>query len=245
MKQSSILLVLVFCLFHAFIVVSAQVNPSCAINNSLIPNGDFNDISTGMPYTSGSLNFAPSPWSKFNTPDLSTETEVVFDVNTRLISDPSFDFNVSPTGGSFIGFRTSRFGLSTSDEGIYSALTVTDASEEVVIRFDYTEANISGNSLSSGVRIQFRINATTSSTGSLIANVPNLTTTGGMHGVWEERIIIFRPSDFGISDGDTVNFYLGANDSTGNIWAFVDGIGVVNTSSSCYCASGVNGPRFF
>jgi len=226
--------------FCAFNFVSAQVDSSCVLNSSLIPNGDFNNPATGMPYTTPDNSFAPPPWIKFSSPDLSTETLVRFNFNNRSISDPSFNFDVSPTGGSFLGFRTFRESTPslTFNEGIYNALTVANASEELTIRFDYTEAWESGsNALNSSVRIQFRINATSSTSGTLIANVPNLSSTGGTNGTWEERTITFRPSDFGISDGNTINFFLGAVNSASDTWAFVDGIGVVNSSGVCFsCA---------
>jgi len=235
MKSSLIYLILVFCTFN---LVSAQVDSGCAINNSLIPNGDFNNPATGMPYTSSAYNFAPPPWTKSNTSDLSTETEVNFDGLIGSPSNPSFNFDPSPTGGSFMGFRTSRTSIGTTNEGMFNTLTVADASEQITIRFDYTEAEISfSNTIDPNVNIVFRINATSSTSGDLIANVPNLASTGGTNGTWEERTITFIPSSFGISDGDTVNFFLGSFESADFTWAFVDGLGVVNSSSICFsCA---------
>jgi hypothetical protein len=214
-------------------------------SDSLIPNGDFNKNyvdanNQGIPYVGSedSSNFTPPPWLKNSTPDLSTDENINFNASSffsfPVARSALVGFGSSPAGGSFMGFRSfSSFATGTSqNEGLFNDFSVVDASEEITIRFYYTEYRAgvtTPGATDAGVNIVFRINATSSTNGSLIATIPNLSSLGGTNGTWVEQIITFTPSDFGINDGDTSQIYIGSQDSVENTWAFVDGLVVVTS----------------
>jgi uncharacterized repeat protein (TIGR01451 family) len=203
-------------------------------SDSLIPNGDFNKNyvdanDQGTPYVGAedSRDFAPPPWIKSSTPDLSTDQFINFDGTTSARSSLA-GFDSSPAGGSFMGFRS----FSGNDEGMFNNLFIADASQELSVRFYYTEyrsGNTTPGTTDPGVNVVFRINATTSSNGSLVATVPNLSSIGGTNGTWVEETLTFTPSDFGLNDGDNPPFYLGSQGSVTTTWAFVDGLVVIAT----------------
>lgn len=231
-----------FCLFMP-LQAYASTCPAPSTVDSLIPNGDFNknyvDASDqGIPYTGSenSNDFAPPPWSKYLSADLSTDDQINFDdvdsVNHSPLRSSLPGFNSSPVGGSFMGFRR--------NEGIFNTLSVVDASQEITIFFYYTEYEdpdmISGSpdlNPTNDINIIFRINATSNDTGTLISSVDNLHTTGGTEGTWETRTITFVPANFGIANNSNVNFYLGAKDSREFTWVFVDGLVVGQTAVIC------------
>jgi hypothetical protein len=125
------------------------------------------------------------------------------------------------------------------NEGIFNTLQVNNPTEEMTIFFYYTEYTSNFQTTSppandAGVNIEFRFDvnpaaAVPESTGVLISDVENLSDAGGVQGTWEERRITFTPSDLGYTQPGFYNFYLGANNSVTNTWAFVDGL-VVNLS---------------
>ena len=223
-----------------------------ATSSSLLPNGDFNNNyvdanNQGTPYTVSEKGFVPPPWNRIGTVDLQTDVELNFDDLNSSGNDvynrvALGDFDSSPAGGSFVGFRSVYFTtFPTGNEGIYNTISITDADEELCIFLYYTEyldpnppsvvpQQPRPNPL---VNIQFRINSTSAETGILIQNVDNLATTGGTEGTWEQRVITFTPSDFGITDNSTFNFYLGSSSSAQWNWAFVDGLVIQSKTGLC------------
>ncbi|SHN06002.1 Por secretion system C-terminal sorting domain-containing protein [Polaribacter sp. KT 15] len=209
---------------------------------SLNVNGSFNqnyidNNNSGTPYV-GNVNrarFTPSPWVNVNTSDLSTDQQISFTLNYQQRSDltisngRSTDFQSSPSGGSFMGFRSS--------EGIYTPLHIVDPNEEYTIKLDYTEYPETNGfeRQASSVNIVLRLNGNSSTSGTLISNINNLTTTGGTAGTWEERTYTFIPSNLGITTPGNYNLFVGSNNSASNYWAFVDGISV-NAVSYLSCA---------
>jgi hypothetical protein len=205
------------------------------VNQSLIPNGDFNEgyideNSPGQPGTVSQANYAPAPWGINSTPDFSTDQEI--NLNGEVQNRAGVGFQPSPTGGSFLGFRS----LAGPNEGIYNTLTIADPTEEMTILFNYTEwtkTSLVIRTQDAPVRIQFRLEVNprfdASRTGTLISEVENLDDTGGTQGVWEQRRITFIPADLGFPNPGDYLFYLGSADSAIATWAFVDGL-VVNES---------------
>jgi hypothetical protein len=214
---------------------STTVSP----DQSLIPNGDFNvnyvDANNpGQPATVSEAATAPAPWGVNSTPDFSTDSQV--NLNGEVQDRAAVGFQSSPTGGSFMGFRS----LDGPNEGIYNTLTIDDPAEEITILFDYTEWTKTSLVVRPGdasVRIQFRLDVNprfdASRTGTLISEVDNLDETGGSQGFWEQREITFVPADLGFTTPGDYLFYLGSADSAIATWAFVDGLTVVNSETIC------------
>ncbi|AFU69257.1 hypothetical protein P700755_002496 [Psychroflexus torquis ATCC 700755] len=211
--------------------VECNTNSEIIIDDSLIANGDFNQPN-GNPYegdedaTNGAdTNFAPSPWGRFDTPDLNTDLTIAFQGNeTARASLPGFQS--SPSGGSFMGFR--------DDEGIFGDIIINDPDEELTVRFLYTEYRNPGTTGGnpSDVDIVFRFNSTSTVTGQPIGTVPNLIDSGGTPGTWETRTFTLVPSALGISTAGTYNIFIGSNiTDLREIWAFVDNFVIIETSS--------------
>ncbi|WP_145990346.1 DUF4347 domain-containing protein [Psychroflexus sp. MES1-P1E] len=211
--------------------VECNTNSEIIIDDSLIANGDFNQPN-GNPYegdedaTNGAdTNFAPSPWGRFDTPDLSTDLTIAFQGNeTARASLPGFQS--SPSGGSFMGFR--------DDEGIFGDIIINDPDEELTVRFLYTEYRNPGTTGGnpSDVDIVFRFNSTSTVTGQPIGTVLNLIDSGGTPGTWETRTFTLVPSALGISTAGTYNIFIGSNiTDLREIWAFVDNFVIIETSS--------------
>jgi hypothetical protein len=220
-----------------------ECTSSPTTDRSLIPNGDFNlgyvdAANPGQPGVAARRAFAPPPWGINSTPDYSTANNISFnaDGGTPRAQLPGFD--LSPTGGSFMGFRTISSG---GEEGIYNTLQINDPTEEMTIVFDYTEYTGGVSSLppvDPGVNVQFRLNVDptaldVSSTGTLISDVDNLSETGGTSGTWEQRRITFVPADLGFTTPGAYNFYLGSKNGVQDTWAFVDGLVVNLTKEIC------------
>jgi hypothetical protein len=206
--------------------VECDVEDIITINNSLIANGEFNQPN-GNPYVglNADTNFAPAPWGTFDTPDLSTDTQIGFQGNETLRANLP-GFQSSPTGGSFMGFR--------DDEGVFGDIIINDPDEELTVRFAYTEYRSPGTSGGNpiDVDIVFRFNSVSTVTGQAIGIVPNLADSGGTPGTWETRAFTFTPSDLGVSTAGTFNIFIGSN-ITGlrEIWAFVDNFVIIETSN--------------
>jgi len=149
-----------------------------------------------------------------------------FNDTTGVVPRSSLEgFGPSPAGGSFLGFRGS--------EGVSNTLTIADASEEMTLQFYYTEYN--RNRTAPGVaepdvNIEFRVNSTSSTTGTKVVTVPNLSSSGGTEGTWELLELTFVPADFGVTSAGTIDFFLGAVDSPSNTWAFIDALIVAQTA---------------
>uniref|UniRef100_UPI003D6A0B69 DUF4347 domain-containing protein n=1 Tax=Kordia sp. TaxID=1965332 RepID=UPI003D6A0B69 len=212
---------------------------------SLFENSNFNiPPSYENPYTSAISGFVPSPWSSIVTPDISTDTEIDFNGVTFNRTTLTPTFNSSPSGGSFIGFRSAinvtggGVPLRTH-EGITSAITISDASEEMTLSLYYTEYTQPGNA-SDPIKNEIRINSTSFNNGTLLYDIPTLADSGGVEGTWEIRTTTFIPQDYGIVDGQIVDFYIGANDHVStfppltvlfsNTWIFVDDIFINETA---------------
>jgi len=194
-------------------------------DDSLVENGSFNKAD-GTPYvgTEATQNFAPPGWTKFDTPDLSSDEIIRFSTVLDALRTNLPGFDSSPDGGSFMGFR--------DDEGIYGDIEITNPNEELTIRFFYTEYLRPGQTGDPNlVDIVFRINSQSTTTGTLIANVPNLTDTGGTQGTWETRSFTFVPADLGITTVGNYDLFIGSN-ITGlrEIWAYVDDFVIIETS---------------
>lgn len=204
---------------------AAELTPA----DSLLPNGGFNENyvdpeNPGTAYINALARSAPYPWTRISTPDISSDTDIAF--TTGVVPRSSLEgFGPSPAGGSFLGFRGS--------EGVSNTLTIADASEEMTLQFYYTEYN--RNRTAPGVaepdvNIEFRVNSTSSTTGTKVVTVPNLSSSGGTEGTWELLELTFVPADFGVTSAGTIDFFLGAVDSPSNTWAFIDALIVAQTA---------------
>lgn len=215
---------------------------------SLLENGDFNQPPNyDTPYTTSADDFVPSPWNTIASPDLSTDTEINFNNNifTRTTLSPTFDS--SPSGGSFLGFRSfmvtgpSGPGFYTliGHEGISNSITIPDANQEITFSFAYTEYTRPGQT-TDPTQTEVRINSTFWGDGILLYDVPTLAESGGTEGTWEERTFSFIPATYGITDGQTVSFYIGSSfhiinevantNYTSETWTFIDNFYINQTS---------------
>ncbi|MFK8059142.1 MAG: beta strand repeat-containing protein, partial [Polaribacter sp.] len=214
----------------------------CVTITSLTQNGNLSQ--SPFPFQNeyignGIADFVPLPWGKNSTPDLSTDLIISFHTNYKYRADlPGFES--SPAGGSFLGFRAL--------EGIFAPITVANASEEMTISFYYTQYDVNNNQTLEVTNTQIRINANTPTTGSLITLVSNLNTEGiqdsavpGTAGNWYKRSYTFIPANFGITNNETTNIFIGSNGTSTNTWGFVDGIIINTTTASLGCTTDTDG----
>jgi hypothetical protein len=213
-------------------------------DDSLIPNGDFNfgyvdENDPGAPGPYPLIGRSVAPWAWTATPDYSTDERIMFNGYDPERTDlPGFDS--SPVGGSFMGFRSYT---RQHEEGIMNTIQVDDPNREMTVFFYYTEYTQVIGRLTAPppneptVNIQLRFGVTNGffpeNTGELIANVENLSVTGGVQGTWEERRITFTPADLGFGQPGNYRFLLGAKDGARDTWSFVDGLTVVFTDEIC------------
>ena len=135
-------------------------------------------------------------------------------------------FDPSPAGGSFLGFRTT--------EGISAPLSVVDASQEMTIQFYYTEYNrqrTAPGTPEPNLNIDFRINSTSPTSGTVVSTLPNFAQTGGTEGTWELIELSFVPADFGIANGTTPDFFFGSVGSPVDTFGYIDGLIVQSTEA--------------
>ena len=204
---------------------TADLTPS----DSLLPNGGFNENyvdpdNPGTAYVQPAARTAPYPWTISNTPDISTDSQIAFTVNTVQRSSLT-GFGPSPAGGSFVGFRSS--------EGVGNTLAIGDASAEMKLQFYYTEYNRTRTAPGTpepGLNIEFKVNTLSHTGGATVATIPNFATTGGTEGTWVLQELTFVPADYGIGSNSTVDFYLGSVGSPSNTFGFIDGLIVAPTS---------------
>jgi len=193
-------------------------------SKNLLSNGVFNENyvdsrNPGTAYASADNGFAPNPWERYETSDLSTETVISFSVNYQNRVDLS-GFNLSPSGGSFMGFRR--------DEGIYSDIYIEDPNEELTILFEYTE--YTSTTLSPGdVNLTLRFGGITSSDGTEISIIENFTSSGTPDGTWEKRQIRFTPSSLGLNISGITTFFIGATNSAVGTWGFIDNLLIIKS----------------
>ncbi|MEM7217524.1 MAG: OmpA family protein [Pseudomonadota bacterium] len=203
------------------------------VTNALFNENYVDSGNPGTPYASEDNNFVPPEWTKLVTPDLSSDSTIAF--HTQSESRVGLgDFDSSPTGGSFMGFRGS--------EGISQAITIADADQPLGIRYEYTEYTRPGSSPdATPVNVEFRVSSSafsSSTDGTIVDDVPNLAESGGTEGTWETRTAVFTPSDFGLSAG-TIHIAITANGSQFETWAFVDSYGVDSSfADSCVDTDG-------
>ncbi|SEB36052.1 Por secretion system C-terminal sorting domain-containing protein [Tenacibaculum sp. MAR_2009_124] len=188
----------------------------------LVLNGNFNENyvdpeNSGTPYTTPSRNFAPYPWVKGGTPDLSTNDVIAF--NSNHIDRKNLPgFGSSPAGGSFMGFR--------GEEYITQAIEIPDVTIPINLQFYYTEYTVPNSTPSTNpVNAEIYINGqppTSPTDGDLLYDIPNIPLTSS--GNWELRELTFIPADYGLTNG-TNYIIIGANrriNANYFRWAFVD-----------------------
>jgi hypothetical protein len=220
---------------------------TATVSQSLMANGDFNlgylsPVLPGWPGVFAQRASAPWPWRTNGTADFSTDLFVSFDDlgNPRVLYP---GFATSPTGGSFMGLRTARPGR---NEGVVGYLPIADPTDEITMVFDYTEYprgvhfQVPPTDPDVATQIRFGVAVPRSTfpgrsdtSGVVVADVANLSSSGGVSGTWEERRITFTPADLGFTQPGPYLLYIGAKESARSTWAFVDGLVVNTTESFC------------
>ena len=126
-----------------------------------------------------------------------------------------------------MGFRSLS---ATSNEGIFQTVTFADADEIVQWSYHYTEYTRPSLTRCTPL-VEFRVNGNDDSNGTAISTAPNVGSPGGpsTEGEWVSLTTgSFRPSDYGVADGGTLDVYLGVvANSCSSTWAFVDGLAIV------------------
>lgn len=195
--------------------------------NAQLVNGDFEDR-TPLPASAGNCitgdaaaRFVPDPWTRIGTPDYSNEAEVSFTTDIHPRTSLS-GFDVSPSGGCFQGFR--------NVEGISQTITIADASAPIKWSYFYTQYTRPGRNQCTPT-IEFRVNATNSTSGTAVGTAPTIGTPGGptSEGNWiSGETNAFIPANFGVVDGGTMPVYFGsANSACTNTWGFIDSVEIV------------------
>ncbi len=220
-----------------------------SMSQAQIRNGGFEDLSDQLLVEDcvggrGEKVHTIPPWIITETPDVSTEWQVVFDQDNYLRSALGFFpgeplFDISPNGGCFQGFRSQTL---TQHEGITQVTApIADASLPISFAWEYTEytppVNIANGAGRCEPTVVVRINSTSYNTGTLLDTLPSVGATGGptVEGQWVTGTTpTFVPSAHGINNGDTMQIYVGTaptpttpNGFCYQTWAFVDGFGLV------------------